>query len=66
MKTQNTQNQIQNILTQMQFILGMTSPLTLCKDLGDLIFARDTNNVWWSARVTKQGKLKKNSVSASY
>ena len=50
----------------MQFILGMTSPLTLCKDLGDLIFARDTNNVWWSARVTKQGKLKKNSVSASY
>jgi hypothetical protein len=66
MKTQNTQNQLQNILTQMQFILGMPSPLTLCKDLGDLIFARDTNNVWWSARVTKRGNLKKNSVRVFY
>jgi hypothetical protein len=56
-------NKTQNVLNQMQFILGLTAPLTLCEDHGNLIFARDQAGCWWSARLTKHGKLKKNSVS---
>jgi hypothetical protein len=49
-------------LTRIQFLLGRASVIELVKNEGSYIVVKNNEGRWFTADVTKTGKLKKNSV----
>ena len=49
-------------LIQIQFVLGRSSAIKLVKNEGSYIVVKNAEGRWFTADVTKTGKLKKNSV----
>lgn len=51
-----------DVAAGVQFHLQLSAPLTVVRDFGDFVQLRDAAGSFWTAEVTKLGKLRKNSV----